>query len=353
MPFYKSMDYSSLTGEEIIDRFDNSPDNIRELLEASSTLEIVRQVCRSNYLTDIDKMVTVEQLTALVLLGFLLPDELGREVTSTLHLNHKAAQAISEEIGEKIFSPIKEQLKKIYAPIKIAGGIAQPGPTFEEPVSLETLGTATRGSVQLIQNKERERAIERLRHASIQEKVEILKEATLGGYVAEIPNLQDHLKENEFNLYNEGKTYQNIADESGLSLKKLVDTKKDAPSSEPAAAEVIQKISSYFKRLPEPGELDSFFKNPGIEKYLPLGLDQENLKTMQAEIVRGAASGFSPEVLARFFLQLIRKGRLENFAEAAKKMALKEGDFAPANLAWISNQAAQPMGIGREIFGLN
>lgn len=342
------MNYSLFEPQILIDRFTSLPENIKDALNHPSDAEIVEQICHNNFLDDDDKILVVEQLTTLVLMGFLLPDELGREIADNIHINLKAGQAVAEEIDRKIFTSIHADLKKIYSPIK-ESAVAAAGPAL---VSGGTI-LAERGSVTMAPGGPAAEAERKLKGASIQDKIAILREAATAGFVSQIPNLEEHLKENEFKLYNEQKTYQDIADRSGLSLKAMVADKKAGGDQAGQASEVVQKISAYFKRLPSPGELDSFFGNLSFVKFLPFGLDERALKDVQLEVVRGVASGFSPEVMANFFSQLIKKGRLEGFAAVARGAGLKEADFAPDNLRWLTNQAAQVLGVGRQTFGLN
>ncbi len=341
------MNYSLFEPQILVDRFTSLPENIKSALSHPSDAEIVEQICRNNFLADGEKILIVEQLTTLILMGFLLPEELGREIANNLHLNLKAGQAIAEEIDRKIFTSLHAELKKIYSPLKEAAAVTT-GPMLVG----ETMILAETGSVTMIPGGPAEEAAKKLKGASIQEKITILREAATAGFASQIPNLEEHLKENEFKLYSEQKTYQDIADRSGLSLKAMVADKKTSGDQAGQMSEVAQKISAYFKRLPSPGELDSFFGDSSFSKFLPFGLDAAALKEVQLEVARGVTSGFSPEVMANFFAQLVKKGRLENFAVVARGAGLKESDFAPDNLRWLTYQAAAPLGIGRQIFGL-
>lgn len=339
------MDYSFFTAEKIVDRFGSLPANLKDVLGAESYTQLARQICRSNYLLEEEKILVVEQLTALALLGYLRPEELGGEIAAALHLNPKAAGAVADEINQKIFLPIKDDLASIYAPLR--GGAAPGAPA---PVRLG--GGMNLGILETVRESAaltKEEKIKKLRGSSIQEKIAILKEAMAGGYVNEVPNLEEHLKENEFRLYGEDKTYQEIADRSGFSLKNLVKGRRAVAGGPQETGEVVKKIEAYFRRLPDPGELDSFFRGAGA---LPPGTSPEEARDIQREIVLGTASGFSPELVAQFFLKLLKKNYLDNFAQAARQANLGEKDFAPENLAWLTYQAGRPLGVDPQLFGL-
>lgn len=339
------MDYSLFASPVIItDRFASLSDDLQSTLGDFSAVETVRQVCRANYLQDEEKTLIVEQLTALVLMGFLLPDELAGEISINTHIHHKAASAIASEIDEKVFAPIKDQIKKAYSPLREQGAANLAAEIQRTSIDKGRAAPDQSSSISI-------KTAEKLKNASIQEKIKILKDAANAGFIGEIPDLEEHLKENEFKLYNEEKTYQDIADRSGLSLKKMV-ASESSEGRGVLDAEIREKISNYFKRMPSPGELDSFFKDFSFSKFLPFGMDLNKTKEIQGEIVRGVASGFSPQVMASFFSNLSKKDRLAAFERSAKEVGLKESDFAPANLAWLDGQAAQILGVGRKIFGL-
>jgi len=109
------MDYSLFTEQQVQRRYNSLPDNLRDILDSESVIENTRQICRAHYL-DEDKALIVEQLMGLIILGFVSVDELSQEIQENIHLNHRHADEFSQEIDKKIFSPIKNDLEKVYAP---------------------------------------------------------------------------------------------------------------------------------------------------------------------------------------------------------------------------------------------
>ena len=110
------MDYSLITEQQFQKRFDILPDILKDALSSESDIKSVRQICRAHYLNDEEKILIVEQLTGLVILGFVLPDDLSQEISENLHLDKKHVDDIASEIDRKIFSPIKSDLEKVYSP---------------------------------------------------------------------------------------------------------------------------------------------------------------------------------------------------------------------------------------------
>ncbi len=109
------MDYSILTEEQIQKRYDSLPIKLRDISDSENAIEMVRQLCRTHHL-DEDRVLIIEQLIGLVILGFISVEELSQEIQENIHLNPRHSAELSQEINRKIFSPIKSELEKVYAP---------------------------------------------------------------------------------------------------------------------------------------------------------------------------------------------------------------------------------------------
>ena len=83
-----------------------------DVLVSEKNVEILHQICRSHYLISSDKIIILEQLIGLVLLGFVSIDELSREISENININDKHAGDIVGEIDQKIFAPIKADINK-------------------------------------------------------------------------------------------------------------------------------------------------------------------------------------------------------------------------------------------------
>ncbi|PIR44337.1 hypothetical protein COV23_00390 [Candidatus Wolfebacteria bacterium CG10_big_fil_rev_8_21_14_0_10_31_9] len=113
------MDYSLFTEEQFIKRFNTLPDSVKDILVSDSAKDILNAISHGHYLIDEEKILMLEQLTALVLFGFLSPEELALEIENNLHVNYKGSKAISEEINRRIFKKVENDLKDIYKPINL------------------------------------------------------------------------------------------------------------------------------------------------------------------------------------------------------------------------------------------
>lgn len=110
------MDYSLIREEEMSKRFDASPQAIFNLLNSEDEKKTVEELARLHYL-DEEKKTILEQLIGLILLGFISPADLAVEINENLYLNLDHSKALAEEINQKIFEPVKDDLKKVYAPV--------------------------------------------------------------------------------------------------------------------------------------------------------------------------------------------------------------------------------------------
>ncbi len=111
------MNYLLLIIEELGIRLEKLPESLESAVNSPSNCEVVKQICRSNHLNDAEKILIVEQITTLVLLGFLTPDEVGGEISREIFIDNVTAKVIADEIKKKVFEPLIDDLKKNYRPI--------------------------------------------------------------------------------------------------------------------------------------------------------------------------------------------------------------------------------------------
>lgn len=109
------MDYSLLTEDLFTKRFNSLPEHLQEILESEQTAKLIMQIGKSHYLSR-EKILTLKQLVALVLLGFLDTRGFRTELTERLYLNFEHATALTNEISAELFNPVKSDLAQIYMP---------------------------------------------------------------------------------------------------------------------------------------------------------------------------------------------------------------------------------------------
>lgn len=110
------MDYSIITEEILGERLNSLPVNLRQILESPDTAKTIERLSREHYL-DKERVITLEQLAGLVLMGFISRPELVIEIEENLRLNPKHAGALAKDIASNIFEPVKDDLDATYEPI--------------------------------------------------------------------------------------------------------------------------------------------------------------------------------------------------------------------------------------------
>lgn len=135
------MDYSLITEQAINNRYNTVPDELREAVDSEQTKKILSNISKTQYL-DENKSLMLEQLVALVLLGFMSTSELVHELREQLFLNHEHARVLASELNNRIFESLKEELVASYNP---PGGVsdqkeeaAETAKAAEEPLPMSS-----------------------------------------------------------------------------------------------------------------------------------------------------------------------------------------------------------------------
>lgn len=110
------MNYSTITQELIEKRFDVLPEKVRGVLDSEKNREKTNKICSGNFL-DEEQSLIVEQLTSLILLGFVSPKQLQSELMINAGLTEENAAKISETIKEEILSEAGNDLGRVYSPL--------------------------------------------------------------------------------------------------------------------------------------------------------------------------------------------------------------------------------------------
>ncbi len=137
-------------------RHDSLTPALQDALDSPRNIEIVAQVCKNHHLVDEEKIVIIQQLVALVLLGFIHEYDISKEINDSLELNNpKLTNSIGEELRAKIFSHVKSELDKNYQPVTqekvpplVISEVKKPD-TGERVVRLDSLRVESGGSPSL------------------------------------------------------------------------------------------------------------------------------------------------------------------------------------------------------------
>lgn len=101
--------------QQALDRWDSLSNELREALWSEQNSTIVRQTCEREHIPP-EKIPFVGRIAGYVLLGFLHPEDVSRELKEALGADQKTADAIAKDLNAKIFSPLRGELERAYAP---------------------------------------------------------------------------------------------------------------------------------------------------------------------------------------------------------------------------------------------
>ena len=104
-----------ITKQQIDARWDILPVNLREILYSPDYGKIIWDVCEANHLTN-EKIGKIAGLCGYVIMGFIHPEDLAKEIKNATGIHSEIAETIAKEIDRKIFTPIGNEIDKIYAP---------------------------------------------------------------------------------------------------------------------------------------------------------------------------------------------------------------------------------------------
>ena len=99
--------------KKLQEQYLNLPEDIQKALFSSATSDAIFEVGKEHGL-QIDKMGELADETGLVMLGMTKPNEYIRNLEKRLGVEVLKAKEIAEDINQKVFSPIRESLKKIH-----------------------------------------------------------------------------------------------------------------------------------------------------------------------------------------------------------------------------------------------
>jgi hypothetical protein len=141
----------TITKEQAQSRFALLPSTLQDAIFSEQNTEIISSIGEQYHLSD-EKMEGVASLVGWVLLGFLHLEDLPGEIAANIGVASQLAKDITSSLTNKIFTVIKPDLDKVYAPVpheKIQEGPAiiqntpplpPPTPLIAKPTTLSDIG---------------------------------------------------------------------------------------------------------------------------------------------------------------------------------------------------------------------
>src|SRR5258708_1004221 len=105
----------TITQEQIMARWDTLPESLREALTSEVNSDFLWKTCEGEHMPD-EKIYYVAREASLVLFGFLHPEDLGLELKDALGLDAQTAGTIAHAIDSRIYTPLRPEIDKVYAP---------------------------------------------------------------------------------------------------------------------------------------------------------------------------------------------------------------------------------------------
>lgn len=118
----------TLTKEEISERFESLPQNLKDAILSASVSSEVERIGQINHLSD-DKIARLALVVGRVFMGFIDTDDSTKEIKDYVDVPVEIASSLARELNRKIFNYYEADIVKAYAPA--------------EGVTVETKGPAT------------------------------------------------------------------------------------------------------------------------------------------------------------------------------------------------------------------
>lgn len=122
--------------EIAVKRFRSLSPILQEAIFSAQTAEIIGMVCEKNHIPK-EKISDIAEITGFVLLGFIHPEDLPKEVNEKTGLDIKIAQLIKEDLQIRLFNLIKDSIDKAYLPLQ-SNTAKIPAPTQGGPKIIST-----------------------------------------------------------------------------------------------------------------------------------------------------------------------------------------------------------------------
>ncbi len=101
------------TEEEIIEKYKELPSDVRGAIFAVDSIASIEEIGKK-YKLSVDKIGNLSNEIRMLMLGITEPPEFIPNISRRLGVDKNIAREITKEVNEKIFSKIRESLKKIH-----------------------------------------------------------------------------------------------------------------------------------------------------------------------------------------------------------------------------------------------
>ena len=105
-----------ITQDQALQRWDLLPQPLREALYSEINSDFLWSTCEREHIPN-EKIHEIAKASGYVLLGFLHPEDIAQDIAERARINPQLANTIQDALIRRVFSPLKEDLDKVYQPI--------------------------------------------------------------------------------------------------------------------------------------------------------------------------------------------------------------------------------------------
>ncbi len=119
------------------------PQVLREALFSEFIADTAEKIYADHHIDDV-KAEKINKICALVLMGFLHPEEISQEIKEELDLPKEVTDPLADDLNKKVFSQYAADIKNVYDPAVRTSGAASAdiiGTPAAKTISLEDIGT--------------------------------------------------------------------------------------------------------------------------------------------------------------------------------------------------------------------
>jgi hypothetical protein len=118
----------NITRTQLYEKVDSLPEALQNIIYSEEVFNSVWGIANTHHLSE-DRFSKLAATTAFLIAGFVHPEDLVKEVTSSLGVDKRIAESLEKEIRVKILYPIAEELRKTHG-FHIEGApVVTPQPT--------------------------------------------------------------------------------------------------------------------------------------------------------------------------------------------------------------------------------
>lgn len=101
--------------EKIIERWDNLPMTLREAMASDVNSDFVWKTSTEEFIPA-EKIPLVATVVGSVLMGFIHPEDMAKELRDSLGVDLRIAAALTSAINQRVFTPLRGDIDKVYDP---------------------------------------------------------------------------------------------------------------------------------------------------------------------------------------------------------------------------------------------